>query len=311
MLEQPVWSRLANAENILIAGCGGGYDVLGAVPLMVRLLDADKRVHLASLTFSNADRLELDEFDPNLPNLKGISGRAAREDRYCPEAWLARWKEDRLGLKEPVWLFDRTGVPPLVAAYGRLAKSLRLDAIILVDGGIDALLRGDEFRLGTPMEDYASLAAASSLEDVPVKILACLGMGAEWRDGIRHRQVFDRIADLNQRGAYWGVCALMPGTREGDLYLEALDFVLEGQSRQRNSYVHACVRRAMGRGELPEPVWQWSLLNMYWFFDLMAAARANIHLENIRGAWEDLEVSAIIDRVHASLNREDPGPIPL
>jgi hypothetical protein len=36
-LESPLWSRLAGCERILIAGCGGGYDVFSGLPLFFAL----------------------------------------------------------------------------------------------------------------------------------------------------------------------------------------------------------------------------------------------------------------------------------
>jgi hypothetical protein len=61
-------------------------------------------------------------------------------------------------------------VQPLREAYQYLADHLSLDAIVLVDGGTDILMRGDESGLGTPEEDMASLAAVHGL-DVPEKIV--------------------------------------------------------------------------------------------------------------------------------------------
>jgi hypothetical protein len=51
------------------------------------------------------------------------------------------------------------GVRPLRAAYAKLAEHLDLDAVVLVDGGTDILMRGDEAGLGTPADDMTSLAA--------------------------------------------------------------------------------------------------------------------------------------------------------
>ncbi|MFF7988525.1 hypothetical protein ACFZDG_01885 [Kitasatospora xanthocidica] len=39
-------------------------------------------------------------------------------------------------------------------------------AVLLVDGGTDILMRGDEAGLGTPEEDMASLAAVAGLREV-------------------------------------------------------------------------------------------------------------------------------------------------
>ncbi len=80
-----------------------------------------------------------------------------------------------------------------------------------MDGGIDAVLRGDGASLGTPAEDLTSLAAVTALADIPIA-LACVGLSSELRDGIAHAQFFERIAGLARESAYLGAGALVPGT---------------------------------------------------------------------------------------------------
>ena len=55
---------------------------------------------------------------------------------------------------------------PLREAYRALIAHHGIDAIVLVDGGTDILMRGDEAGLGTPEEDMLSLAAVAGLDEV-------------------------------------------------------------------------------------------------------------------------------------------------
>jgi hypothetical protein len=50
----------------------------------------------------------------------------------------------------------------LLANYQVLKDLLNLDTIILVDGGVDVVLRGDEKRIGTPVEDMMARLFAST-----------------------------------------------------------------------------------------------------------------------------------------------------
>lgn len=43
---------------------------------------------------------------------------------------------------------------------------LEIDAVVLVDGGTDIMLRGDESALGTPVEDVTSMAAVAGLDRI-------------------------------------------------------------------------------------------------------------------------------------------------
>src|SRR5690242_18117539 len=91
---------------------------------------------------------------------------------------LARWLHAQ-GLPDTVYAFDKVGVRPLRAGYEALVRMVRPDAIVLVDGGTDLLMRGDEAGLGTPEEDMTSLAAIAGLTGIPVRIAACIGFGID------------------------------------------------------------------------------------------------------------------------------------
>jgi hypothetical protein len=296
MLDQPVLAKLGSPRRILLAGCGGGYDVLGAVPLRDALVAAGHEVHLASLSFSYLNGLDAAQ-DAEHPNLYAVTAAARSASKYCPEAWLAHW----LGGDAIVWSFDKTGVRPLAAAYRALVERLAIDAIVLVDGGIDAVLRGDETSLGTPSEDLASLAAVTSL-GIPTAI-ACVGLSAELRDGIPHAQVFERFAELAREGAYWGACALVRGTPACDAYLAAVDHVFAGQQDVKQSHVHKVVSLA-ARGEFGSPaphVWLSPLLSMFWFFDAHVVARTHRFLGDLHATDSIWEVAARVEAARKDL----------
>jgi hypothetical protein len=84
---------------------------------------------------------------------------------------------------------------------------------ILIDGGVDSLIRGDAAEVGTFIEDTVSLATVSALDDVPVRQLVCLGLGAE--QNITYAHVFENIAEFAGSRDFLGVCAL---TRQLPLY---------------------------------------------------------------------------------------------
>ena len=52
-LEQPFWKAIEGANTILLAGCGGGYDVFCGLPLYFALREMGKTVHLANYSFSS------------------------------------------------------------------------------------------------------------------------------------------------------------------------------------------------------------------------------------------------------------------
>lgn len=312
MLTPLLASRLRTRQHILLAGCGGGYDLFGALPLYHELKALGKQVYFASLSFCYLDGLGEAIPVPGLPNLYPIVGRDAREDYYCPEAWLARWLEEQTGYGEPIWCFTKTGVKPLLAAYRHLARELELDAIVLFDGGIDALLAGNETSLGTPAEDLTSLAAVQQL-DVAEKILGCVGLGAEIRDGICHEQAFARIAALQKRQGFLGAASLLSGTEAGDFYRQAVEYAFEHQRQQRLSHIHRVILQAMAGdyGQLEEYVWISPLLNMFWYFDLEAVTASHVFLAQLQHTSTIFEVSRLIEGLRNKMKVLERSQIPI
>jgi hypothetical protein len=305
MLELPVLGALKSPRRVLVAGCGGGYDILGGVALRHALLAAGIEVELASLSFCYLNGLDGARQDPQVPNLYEVGGDAATVQTYCPEAHLARF------LTQRIWCFDKTGVRPLAAAYSALVERLGIDAIILIDGGIDAVLRGDESSLGTPSEDLTSLCAATSL-GLPV-VLACIGMTAELRDGIAHAQVFERIAELTRENGYLGAISLAPGTPATDEYVMAVKTVFVGQDRQKKSHVHKVILQALegGFGATAPHVWLSALAPMYWFFDARVAARTHKFLDDLRTTESIWDVALRIEAARDALRIRERSNIPI
>lgn len=312
MFTQPFQQLLDEADTVLLAGCGGGYDVFGALPLLHELVARRKRVHLASLSFSylNGLRGAVQRFTQ--PNLYTVGANAATERAYCPEAWLAQFLEDRLGGEWLIHCFDKTGVRPLTEAYRTLQRELGADTLVLVDGGVDALLRGDETSLGTPSEDQCSLAAAHAA-GFSRAMLACVGMGAELRDGIQHAQVLARIAALSQHGGYLGAAPLLAQTPATRFYLDAVVDVFAHQEEQRRSHVHKVIVEALAGQFGPEGqhIWRSPLLPMMWFFSLEEVVRTNLLAPHVADTLTIWEVAARIEAVRKTLTIQEKALIPL
>src|SRR5690606_28095765 len=123
---------------------------------------------------------------------------------YFPEFHLARWFEEQRGEAITVWCFHKTGAGPLLENYRLLIEHLSIDGILLVDGGVDSLMRGDEAEKGTLIEDATSLAAVHELTHVKTRLLGCVALGAELDITFSH--VFENIAALTQSGGFLGSC---------------------------------------------------------------------------------------------------------
>ncbi len=287
MLPESILSCFTADSRILITGMGGGYDVVCGLPLFLALEKRGCAVHLAS--FSSTPLNDIEDAVRHTETLWEVTACSARPS-YFPEGWLSRWFLEKRSQTVSLWCFGASGVGPYHDSYSYLVKHLGIDTVILVDGGVDSLLRGDEFSLASPLEDALSLAVVSGL-DRPRKFLVTTAFSAERLDNISHAQVLARIADLTRADAFYGISALLPQSEEGRAFADAGDYILAHQQGMHQSVVLASMLSAL-RGEFGEqvvnpytqntPPWISPLMTLYWFFDLPEVARQNLYLSRLK-----------------------------
>ncbi|GAA2301267.1 DUF1152 domain-containing protein [Streptomyces kunmingensis] len=295
----PFFARLADAERVLVAGAGGGFDIYSGLPLALSLLHQGKEVRLANLSFSMLDGLPVDDWAA--PDLAAVTPGSAPHQSYFPERTLAQWLH-RHGYPSTVYAFPQTGVQPLRDAYRALTELHRIDAVVLVDGGTDILLRGDEAGLGTPEEDLTSVAALAGLDGVPTRLVASVGFGVDAYHGVNHVQVLENIAALERDGAYLGAFSIPRATREGALYLDAVAHAQQA-TPQRPSIVNGSIAAAVSgsfgdvrftdrtRGS---ELFVNPLMSLYFTFELPGLAARCLYLDRI-------EETYLMRQVHARI----------
>ena len=298
LLEPPLITRLRRHERILIAGAGGGFDVYAGLPLYVALRTAGREVSLANLTFTT-----LGETDARYvaPHLAVATLETMGAERYFPERRLAEWLHEA-GYPPSVYAFEKVGVRPLRAAYEHLVRALDVTAVVLIDGGTDILMRGDEAGLGTPEEDMTSLAAVSRLVGVE-SFVASIGFGVDTYHGVCHSHVLESIAAIERDGGYLGAFAVTAAMPEGRAYLSAVSraqAMTPGRPSIVNGSIAAAIEGQFGDvrftprtadGELfINP-----LMSIYFCFELAALARRSLYLDQLEGTESIFEVSARIE----------------
>src|SRR5882724_13673951 len=87
----PLLDRLDSAGNVLIAGCGGGFDVYAGMPIAAYLASSGRSVIYANLSFSNLEESGCEKVDP----ITWSVDTGARDLPYFPERWLAEWLASR------------------------------------------------------------------------------------------------------------------------------------------------------------------------------------------------------------------------
>jgi hypothetical protein len=216
-----------------------------------------------------------------------------------------------------IWCFDKTGVRPLLENYRRLTDHLGIDGILLIDGGVDSLIRGDEAEVGTFIEDSVSLAAVSALDDVPVRLLGCLGLGAE--QDMAYAHVFENIAALAGSGAFLGSCALTRHMPAYQAYEAAVLWVQDIPFQNPsviNSSIISAVQGKVGDYHLTDKthgstLWISPLMTLYWFFDLPAVAAHNPMLAQVSETETFREAMRAMMLARRNVRQRTPMRIPL
>lgn len=314
-MKLPFFNELEKAQTVLLVGAGGGFDVFTGLPLFRFLKQAGKTVHLASLS---SGALGFCDAENPVPGLWQITQHTATSSNYFPEMHLARWLSDRFG-PTPIFAIEPAGARLVTAAYEWLAKTLSPDTIILVDGGTDSLMRGDEAGLGTPEGDMISLLAANLLSSVPRKYLVCLGFGIDAHHGICHAHFLENASALIADDAYLGAWSVTKEMEEFAFYRDACEFVFARLPRQPsivNTSIIAAVNGSFGNHHATQrtegsELFINPLMAIYWSFRLENVARRNLVLQQIENTNTFAEVSIAIERFRDRLPKTKPWlPIP-
>lgn len=274
-MQIPFFQKIAKGERFLLAGCGGGFDIMTAIPLYHYLRSLGKEVMLANLSFTDLPQANCEEiFD----YCYLVDNRAKNLD-YFPEKLLYDWltKEGEIPI---IYAFrNRIGTLPLRQIYQHLREKHQLDTVVLCDGGTDSLMFGDEFGVATIVEDSLSILATVEA-GFEHSYLMAVGFGVEKHHGLDHYPCLQNIATLIKENAYLGALSLTPDMVEGQKYCDCFEYIRQ-HSRMDSIVYHSIINamqgefgdfhsleRTQGTEQFINP-----LMPIYWHFELKAIAQ--------------------------------------
>lgn len=286
----------------MICGCGGGFDLYTGLPIYHYLKPRSEAIFLGNLSFASLPQACGRR---RTPALTEVDADTEGSPEYFPEKVLAEWFRAR-GEEVSVFCFQRTGAATLLEAWEALRRELGFEAVVLVDGGTDSLMRGDEQGLGTPHEDMANIAAVHGL-NLPCKILTCLGFGVDTFDGVCHAHFLESAAALQRKGAFLGAFSLLPDMEEARFFLDAVDYsvkAIPGSPSVVNNSIASAVEGHFGNHHR---TWRTTggklfispLMSMYWSFELDAVARRCLYLKELLKTRSYGDVEDVIARFRA------------
>lgn len=286
-------ARLADPsiETVLVCGCGGGFDFLQGATLLPELERLGKRVVLGSYSFGEPERIDDAPVVFTAETgavVKRVLGHSIPPPDYGPEVHLASFLDQERPGGAPHFVYAYYAraftVPALRAFYAELVRRHDIDAVILVDGGSDSLMRGDEEGLGDPIEDAVSVGAVAELEGLKLKLLLSIGLGADRFNGVSDAASLRAIAELTEAGGYLGAVSLEPTSPGFTFYKRCVEHVYANQtfrsaltgfilSATEGHYGGELVPPALRSRVSPGRFFVWPLMAMIWAFDVEAVAR--------------------------------------
>jgi hypothetical protein len=198
-------------DRALVFGIGGGGDVVGTVPTARLLESHGVETILGGVTWERMPYdpepgpRRLDELTGIEPIAPGVA-RATAETRTDEGAVLSEAHVARLFDDEVVLVDINDGVAGTAAALEAACEELGADLVVGTDSGGDALARGHEPGLRSPLADAVALSALESIEAD-----ACLGVFGYGSDGeLTAPELDDAVGEVAADGGLLGAWGLTP-----------------------------------------------------------------------------------------------------
>ncbi|BBL75549.1 DUF1152 domain-containing protein [Methylomagnum ishizawai] len=310
----PFFDALSDSKSILIAGAGGGFDVASGIPIYLYLRKLGKPVVLANLSFTALPSTDSEEICPGTYRIT----QESRDIPYFPEKFILEWLSTRGENPDIYACSNKLGVIPLGHAYSVITQKYGIDTLILVDGGTDSLMFGDEVGVGTIVEDACSIIAAAK---VPIahRYLVATGFGVDYFHDLNHHACLENIATLTRDGAYLGAIALTQDMDEGRDYLELVEYLnqrLPGYMSIVANSIASAIRGEFGNFHVtPRTKGSELFINpfmgLFWFFQLRGVAARIAFASKIDTSETMHEVAQGFRLFRAMTTRRTPKNIPL
>ncbi len=312
MFRLPLEKELECSERILLAGCGGGYDIFCGLPIYHNLVSNNKKVFLANLSFSDLENLNPKNTRKVCDYCWEVTHKTdAKSTSYFPEKHLADFFAQKNKFVSVFCFEIKTGVVPLRKAYETLVKELNIDTIILCDGGTDSLMFGNEQQLGSPTEDSTSLAAVYSIQSLkPItKLLVCLGFGIDTFHGVNHYHFLENTSSVIKKNGYLGNFSIVKEMDEFVLFQQATTFVFEKMSFHKSIVNSSIIDATLGNfGDFHSTdrttnstLFINPMMSIYWCYKLQIVVELNQYIPILMKTETRIQVQTAISEFRRNL----------
>jgi len=196
-----------------------------------------KNIIFGSYSFGNvADithRYVVVAYEGQLNEVRLVNASSMGSSYYCPEILLCKYLDSvEKGEEHSVYAYNarQFTVNELKTLYEYFIETHDIDAIILIDGGTDSLMAGDETGLGDPIEDCVSVTAVSQLDDTIEKILLTVGFGSDRFNDVTDSSSFRAVAELTAMGGMLGIVSIEKDSQCHQFYRDGISFIYDNQT---------------------------------------------------------------------------------
>ena len=269
---------ISRAERALVLGIGGGGDVVGSLAVARLCESLGTPFELGGVAW---ERFVVDPYPGPRPLEQTRGGRLLGDGALLGDAGTTTadgvaFSEARMAehLGRATVLVD-VSEGPRIAAEGiaTAAGELGCDLALYVDVGGDALARGDEPGLASPLCDAVMLAAAELAADRVTPLGAIFGVGCDGE--LTSAEVLARIAELAAARAWLGAWAMPPAIAD------ELEAAATRVPTEASLQAVRCARGEIGEAPIREgrrSVELGPLGALTFFFDVRAAFAAALPL---------------------------------
>jgi hypothetical protein len=315
-------ARLADPaiRTVLLCGCGGGFDFVHSLVLYPELRRLGKTVIIGSYSFGNPARIlgAVPVFDEDGALAVRATAACLADAYYGPEVHVCSYLDEVHAGSAPHFVYAYYAraftVPTLTRLYRQLIAAHSVDAIVLVDGGSDSLMVGDEEGLGDPIEDAVSVAAVASLSGLRARVLIVVGLGTDRFNHVSDAASLRAVAELTRAGGFLGAVSLEPSAPGSVFYRGCLEHIYQRQGFRSvlAGTIDSAIQGWFGRDAVPPILEQrvqsgqlffWPLMAVLWGFDVEAVARRSMIGNWIRDCRSVAECYAELHK-----GRSDLGP---
>lgn len=310
------WFNFCERSNILILGIGGGFDICGSAVLFDEVSFTTERTKAEHAKGNWETREEhtshFASINGSIQLVEKFNSNNTKSKKAIPEANFYNHIRSLGMCDSNVYALPRCGVKMMVKLLQDIVTENNITKIVLVDGGVDSLMHGDEDGTGTILEDTVSLIAAMELK-LP-SILMCIGFGCELEEGVGHYRALENIAELTKANAFYGVQSILDINHNLNTYQKTCEATWKDY---RKSHIHTkVISAANGRfGEdnmydgvdpriidAKNEVFISPLMNMIWYFDPKAVVERNKLTKYLKNTTTSTDVLMVYRQMIDTLN---------